>query len=292
MKFGYIIPNYGDKVSPDQLLEISRVCEEAGFDSVWATDHIIMPTELREPYGQLLEAVTTLAYIASRNEKLRVGTSCVVLAQRNPILVAKQAAALDVLSKGRVMLGFGAGWAEKEFGFLNADFARRGKVMDESIRLMKALWKEDVVNFGGDFFHVKDALFFPKPVKKDIPVWIGGNGPVSVRRATRLGDGWHPVGLDLEGFRKGVETIREAGKLITLSLRMTTDVRKKREPYVTPNGEKRVAVSGNAAEIRKEIDRYAEAGLEYYCASINHPLAVDIIADLKRFSSEVMKSYI
>lgn len=292
MKFGYILPNYGDKVSPDELLEISRVCEEAGFDSVWATDHIIMPTELREPYGQLLEAVTTLAYIASRNERLKVGTSCVVLAQRNPILVAKQAAALDVLSKGRVTLGFGAGWAEKEFGFLNANFARRGKVMDESIRLMKALWKEDVVNFEGEFFHVKDALFFPKPVKKDIPVWIGGNGPVSVRRAIRLGDGWHPVGLDLEGFREGVQTIRGAGKHITISLRMTTDVRKKREPYVTPNSEKRVAVSGTSDDIRKEIDAYAEAGLEYYCASINHPAAADIIADLKKFSSEVMKSYV
>lgn len=292
MKFGYILPNYGDRISPAELLEISRVCEDAGFDSVWATDHIIMPTELREPYGQVLEPLTTLAYIASRCGKLKVGTSCIVLAQRNPILTAKQAAVLDVFSGGRVILGFGAGWAEKEFGFLNADFARRGKVMDESVRLMKALWKDDVVNFEGEFFHVRDALFLPKPVKRDIPVWIGGNGPVSVRRAIRLGDGWHPVGLDEEGFRNGVQKIREEGKRLTISTRMTTDVRKKREPYMTPNGEKRVTVSGTAVEIRKEIDRYAQAGLEYYCASINRPAASEIIADLKKFSSEVMKSYV
>ena len=143
MKFGYILPNYGDKITPQALLDISDVCEEVGFDSVWATDHIVMPTTLKEPYGQLLEPLTTLGYIASRTEKLKVGTSCIVLPQRNPVLLAKQAAALDVFSKGRVILGLGAGWAEEEFGFLNADFSGRGRVMDESIRLMKTLWKDD-----------------------------------------------------------------------------------------------------------------------------------------------------
>ena len=290
MKFGYILPNYGDKISPQELVEISAVCEEVGFDSVWATDHVIMPVELKEPYGQLLEPLVTLAYIASTSQKLRLGTSCIVLPQRNPILVAKQAAALDVFSGGRVILGFGAGWAEKEFGYLNADFARRGKVFDESIRVMKALWRDEVVNFDGSFFHVKDALFLPKPVGRDIPVWIGGNGPLAVRRALMVGDGWHPVGLDIEGFRQGAEAIREAGRKVTLSMRMTTDVRKRRESYLF-NKEKRMVVSGSSAEVRKEIDTYVEAGLEYYCASINHPAASDIIADLRKFGSEVVASY-
>jgi len=290
LKFGYILPNYGDKISPQELVEISAVCEEVGFDSVWATDHVIMPVELKEPYGQLLEPLVTLAYIASTSQKLRLGTSCIVLPQRNPILVAKQAAALDVFSGGRVILGFGAGWAEKEFGYLNADFARRGKVFDESIRVMKALWRDEVVNFDGSFFHVKDALFLPKPVGRDIPVWIGGNGPPAVRRALMVGDGWHPVGLDIEGFRQGAEAIREAGKKVTLSMRMTTDVRKRRESY-SFNKEKRMVVSGSSAEVRKEIDTYVEAGLEYYCASINHPAASDIIADLRKFGSEVVASY-
>ena len=291
MKFGYILPNYGDRISAQQLVELSRTCEEVGFDSVWATDHIILPTELREPYGQLLEPLITLASIASATERLRVGTSCIVLPQRNPVLLAKQAAALDVFSKGRVIMGLGAGWAEPEFRFLNADFDRRGKVMDESIRLMKSLWRDEVVNFDGESFHVKDALFFPKPVNKDIPLWIGGNGPSAVRRTIRLGDGWHPVGLEVEGFRRGAEEIRRSKKGVTLSVRMTTDVRKRRAPYAGPNNEKRIAVSGSPAEIRKEIDAYAKAGLEYYCASINHPSKEDIVADLKLFSAEVMRSY-
>jgi probable F420-dependent oxidoreductase len=286
-----VLPNYGDRISAPQLVELSKTCEEVGFDSVWATDHIIMPTGLREPYGQLLEPLITLASIASATERLRVGTSCIVLPQRNPILLAKQAATLDVFSKGRVILGFGAGWAEPEFRFLNADFARRGKVMDESIRLIKSLWRDEVVNFDGDFFHVAEAVFFPKPVDRDIPVWIGGNFQPAIRRVIRLGDGWHPVGPDVEVFRRGAEEIRRSKKGATLSMRMTTDVRKRRAPYAGPNNEKRIAVSGSPAEIRKQIDAYADAGLEYYCASINHPSAGDIVADLKMFSAEVMRSY-
>ena len=291
MKFGYILPNYGDKIAARDLLELSKTCEEEGFDSVWATDHVIMPTEHREPYGQVMEPLVTLSYIASATTKLRVGTSCVVLPQRNPILLAKQAAVLDVFSQGRVILGLGAGWVEKEFGFLNADFRTRGRVMDESIRLMKALWREDIVNFEGGYFHVEDAVFLPKPVRKDIPVWIGGNGPTAVRRAARLGDGWHPVGPDLAGFAEGVRKIEQSERELTVSVRMTTDVRKKREDYVGANNEKRVAVSGSSEEIRRAIGAYADAGLDYYCASINHPDPGDIILDLKKFASEVVRSF-
>ena len=94
-----MLPNYGDKISAQQLVEISRACEGMGFDSVWATDHVIMPTELRDPYGQLIEPLITLTSIAASTDRLRVGTSCIIVAQRNPVLLAKQAAALDVFRK-------------------------------------------------------------------------------------------------------------------------------------------------------------------------------------------------
>jgi len=162
VKFGYIAPNYGDKISAAQILEIAELCEDLGFDSIWATDHIIMPRELKDPYGQLLEPFITLSFVAARTEKLRLGTSIIVLPQRNPILVAKQAAALDVFSRGRVILGFGAGWAEKEFANLGANFTARGLIYDESIKLIRALWSQDVIDFKGDFFEVTDSLFLPK----------------------------------------------------------------------------------------------------------------------------------
>ncbi len=292
MKFGYILPNFGDKISAAELLEIAGLCEEEGFDSVWATDHVIMPIELREPYGQVLEPLTTLSVIAGRTRKLKLGTSIVVLPQRNPILVAKQAATLDVYSGGRVILGFGAGWADKEYAFMNSDFARRGRVFDESISLMRTLWKKERVDFDGKFFHIKDALFLPKPVNGQIPVWIGGNGKTAINRAVRLGDGWHPVGPTMEAFKEGVEKIRSSGREITISVRMTTDVRKKREEVVLPSGEKRMIVSGDRSEIRKTIGQLEDAGLDYFCASIIHPAAADIMADLKKFGSDVVRSYV
>jgi alkanesulfonate monooxygenase SsuD/methylene tetrahydromethanopterin reductase-like flavin-dependent oxidoreductase (luciferase family) len=208
------------------------------------------------------------------------------------VLVAKQAATLDVFSKGRVILGLGAGWAEKEFGFLNADFSKRGRVFDESIRLMKALWSDDVVNFDGQFFHIENALFLPKPPNRDIPVWIGGNGPTAVKRASSVGDGWHPVGPSLDEFSAGVEKLKMSGRKLTVSVRMTTDVRKRREPYNSATGERRSIASGSAAEIRKTIEEFEEEGLGYYCASILHPSAADIVADLKKFAAEVIRSYV
>jgi len=291
MKFGYILPNFGDKITAEELVEISRVCEEVGFDSVWATDHIIMPAELREPYGQLLEPLVTLSFVAAATEKLRVGTSIIVLPQRNPILLAKQAAALDVFSRGRLILGVGAGWAEREFQYLNADFRRRGSVFDESIRLIRKLWADEVVDFEGRYFSVRGAVFLPKPVQKQIPIWIGGTTESAVMRAVRLGDGWHPVGLDVEAFRRGAEAVRRHGRDLTLSIRMTVDVRKKREPYVAATGERRAVVSGSRKEIIAQIEAYREAGLQYFCASVLHPRAEDIIADLRKFSSEIIGSY-
>jgi len=291
MKFGFILPNFGDRIRPRELVEISKACEEEGFDSVWATDHVIMPTELREPYGQLLEPLVTLSFISASTEKLKVGTSILVLPQRNPIVVAKQAAALDAFSNGRLIMGFGAGWAEKEFGFLGADFRRRGSVMDESIELIRKLWTDKRVDFGGRFYKVQDAVFLPKPVQEKIPIWIAGNSRRAVRRAIRLGDGWHPTGIDLAGFKAGAEMIKDSGKKLTLSVRMGTDVRKKRPDAMAPSGERRTYFSGGPTEIRKSVDGYASMGLEYCCVSILHPSAREIMEDIRKFSDEVLRSY-
>lgn len=291
MKFGFILPNFGGKIWPRELVELAKGCEEEGFDSVWATDHIIMPAELREPYGQVLEPFVTVSFVAAATKRLRVGTSIIVLPQRNPILVAKQAAAVDAYSGGRLMLGFGVGWAEKEFGFLDADFGRRGRVMDESIGLIRKLWSDEIVNFEGEFFHLRDALFLPKPAQKRVPIWIGGNGRRSLERAIRLGDGWHPVGMSLKSFSAGVGRIRESGSKLTVSIRMNTDMRKKREDTVSASGERRTSFSGGPTGVRKALEEYAREGLEYPCVSILHPSLEEILEDVRSFGRDVIRSY-
>jgi probable F420-dependent oxidoreductase len=291
MKFGFVLPNYGDKIGAQDLVQIARVCEEVGFDSVWATDHIVMPKEQREPYGQLLEPFVTLSYVAASTERVKLGTSSIVLPQRNPILVAKQAAALDVFSGGRVILGMGIGWAEKEFGYMGADFRRRASIMEEDVSLMRSLWSDETVNFKGKYFKLDDAVFLPKPVQGKIPIWIAGNSEGALRRAIRIGDGWHPVGLELERFRAGAEAIAKSGRKLTLSLRVTVDVRKKREGLAGHDGEKRVSFSGTADEIGSSVEAYLAAGLAYCCASILHPSAAEIIADVRKFAADVVSSY-
>ncbi len=295
MKFGLALPNFGGEITASANVRISQIAEELGFDSVLATDHVIMPKEKQGPYGYSIEPIVLLSFIASKTTRLKLGTSSMVLPQRNPILVAKQAAALDVVSNGRVILGFGAGWSEEEFAYLNADFHQRGRVFDESLTLMRKLWIDETIDFEGRFFNLKGAVFLPKPVQGSIPIWIAGNSDHALGRAARLGDGWHPAGLDAETLRKGIQTIRKmrsSSSGFTFTMRMALDVRKKRDDYPSSTrGERRFALSGSAADLRKGIGQFEDAGLDYLVASITRPREEEIIADLRVFSEGVIRSY-
>jgi len=291
MKFGLCLPNFGGKIGTAGLLELSMTAEELGLDSVWATDHVIMPRVLKSPYDELLEPFITLSFIAARTSRLKLGTSIIVLPQRNPFLVAKQAATLDQFSRGRVMLGVGAGWVEEEFGYLGANFKQRGRVFDESIEVVRTVWREDTINYEGRFFRAKDAVSFPKPVQKAIPIWIGGTSDAAIKRAARIGDGWHPVGVDPDRLGEGARSMREAGGNKTVSLRITVDVRRKREDYVGSGSERRVTLSGTPEEISRRLDEYKRSGLEYLVAYIYQPEVKEILADVKKFSNEVLRSY-
>ncbi len=291
MKFGLCIPNFGGKISASDLVRVAVGAEASGLDSVFLTDHIIMPESQIEPYGQLLEPFVTMSYIAARTSTLKLGTSILVLPQRNPILVAKQVASMDRLSGGRVILGLGAGWAEEEFMFLNADFKRRGKVFDESIRLIRNLWTEDKVNFSGKFFKITNAVFLPKPVQAHVPIWIGGTSDRAKARAAELGDGWHPNGLSPQSLERGVEEIRKAGRNVTISLRITTDVRKKRGEHVSGTDDKRETLSGSRQEIIARLEEYDRAGLDYLVSYMFRENADEIMEDIRKFSNDIVRSY-
>jgi len=163
--------------------------------------------------------------------------------------------------------------------------------MDEDVRLMRALWSDEPVNFEGKHYRLQDAVFLPKPAQGKIPIWIAGNSQGALRRAIKIGDGWHPVGLELESFRAGAEAVAKSGRELTLSLRVTVDVRKKREDLAGRDGERRVSFSGSPAEIRSSVEAYLSAGLEYCCASILHPSAAEIIEDIRKFAADVIASY-
>jgi alkanesulfonate monooxygenase SsuD/methylene tetrahydromethanopterin reductase-like flavin-dependent oxidoreductase (luciferase family) len=158
MKIGVNLHNYGPFATKPAIDAIAGRAEALGYDSIWTADHILLPQTEPEPFGQLLETLTTLSYIAANTARIALGTSILVLPQREPILVAKQAATIDELSGGRLTLGIGVGWIEREFDYLGADFVARGDRADEYIAALRELWTAEEPRFAGDAVRFDEAI--------------------------------------------------------------------------------------------------------------------------------------
>jgi len=188
--FGVILPNYGRDARPDRIRRVAERAEELGFDSVWATEHIIVGPEGVDPYGRVYAPLVTLAWIAGWTERIGLGTSIVLLPLHHPMLLAKEVATLQELSKGRFKLGVGMGWHKDEFDFMGIEFEGRGRRADEAIRVMRAIWNGERA-FEGQWWSFHDATSEPHPSPQP-EIWVGGSSEHAIRRARELGDVWHP----------------------------------------------------------------------------------------------------
>jgi probable F420-dependent oxidoreductase len=188
--FGVILPNFGSGSSPAPILAFAEAAEELGFDSVWATEHIVVGREAVDPYGRVYDPLVTLGWIAGRTERIGLGTSIVLVPLHNPFRLAKEVATLQELSGGRVTLGVGMGWHRDEFDFMGVPFEGRGRRADEAIRLMRALWRGEPT-FEGRHWSYREATAEPHPSPQP-EIWVGGSSDRAVRRALELGDAWHP----------------------------------------------------------------------------------------------------
>jgi probable F420-dependent oxidoreductase len=207
MRYGFYLPTRGPTATRDGILALAREGERLGLHSAMIADHIVFPVESRSTYpytldgrhpsaGDALETFSILGVVAGATERLRLVSSVLVLPYRNPVLTAKMAASLDVLSGGRLTLGVGTGWLEEEFAALNAPaFGARGAVTDEWITIFKQLWSQSPASFDGRFYRYAGIRCEPFPVQKPHPpIWVGGHSRAALRRTARHGDGWHPVG--------------------------------------------------------------------------------------------------
>ena len=201
MHFGVILPNFGDRSSPDGIRRIVEAAEELGFDSVWTTEHIIVGPAAVATYGRVYDPLLTLGWVAGWTERIRLGTSIVLVPLHNPMHLAKQVATLQELSGGRFTLGVGAGWHRDEFVFMGVEFEGRGRRVDEAIRLMRALWNGER-DFEGRYWSFRNATAEPRP--SPLPeIWVGGSSERAIRRARELGDVWHPSrGADADRVRR------------------------------------------------------------------------------------------
>lgn len=198
MKLAVVFPNVMYREGPSGVKNLIRGIEQIGFHELDMFDHVVMgyPTENRRapfysPTMPILEAFTLLSFAAAVTERIKLGTSVLVLPQRNPTLVAKQVSSLDTLSDGRVMLGVGIGWQRAEYEALGEDYATRGRRMDEAIDVLRAYWRDEHVNYEGKHYTIDDMAMEPKPPQaQHIPIWIGGTRPRSLQRVVNKGDGW------------------------------------------------------------------------------------------------------
>lgn len=206
MKLGLMYANTM-AVTGEQVRAQISAAERAGFESVWVVEHVVIPKgyESTYPYsrsGKMLggaedfdipDPLVWLAFAAAVSTTIRLATGVLILPQRNPVILAKEVASLDVLSGGRVILGVGAGWLEEEFRTLGVSFDDRGDRADEYIQVLRTLWSEEVASFAGDFLSFDEVYLRPRPVNGSVPIVIGGHSKRAARRAGELGDGFYPA---------------------------------------------------------------------------------------------------
>jgi probable F420-dependent oxidoreductase len=223
MRFGVHLVAAGKMIEGEKIARVARRAEELGYDSLWVSDHIIFPTELRSPYpyspdgklpldptNPLLEPFTVLSYAAAVTKTVKLGTSVIIVPYRDPLVTAKIVSSLDVLSGGRFIFGVGVGWLDEEFRVLRQNLRDRAAQTREALLAMKACWTQDDPEFHGKFFDFAGIKFAPKPRQKPHPpIWFGGNSMSALKRAVALGSGWHAVWETPEEVAEKVAILRD-----------------------------------------------------------------------------------
>jgi probable F420-dependent oxidoreductase len=206
LKFGIYGLHKGENSEPDALARRARLAEDAGFESIWVGDHIALPMDAPDPADEpRLEAVVALSHLAAVTTRVRLAFGIIVLPLRQPVLLAKQIASIDVLSGGRLICGFGVGYVEAEFAAMGTELAGRGDRTDEYLDAMRALWDEPVPEFEGRFVSFSGVMSRPRPVQRPHPpIVIGGHSAAALERARR-GGGWF-------GWERTPEQVAEASE--------------------------------------------------------------------------------
>jgi probable F420-dependent oxidoreductase len=217
MKFGLHSVNLHTCGYPDAAARVGRAAEAAGFESLWVADHVVLPDppvpgRPMAPDMRLIEPIVALTFLAAHTTRIRLATGVIILPQRQAVVLAKQLASLDVLSNGRLVFGLGVGWCEPEMRATGAPFPERGRVADDYLAAMRAVWTQPKPSHKGPYVSFDGVQAMPRPVQTPIPIVVGGRTPPAYRRAVTQGHGWYGFGIDVEETRKCVGALREAAK--------------------------------------------------------------------------------
>ena len=275
MKFGLHSVNLHGCSYPDAAARFGRAAEASGFESLWAADHVVLPDppvpgRPMAPDMRLLDPIVALTFLAVHTSRILLGTGVVILPQRQAVVLAKQLASLDVLSSGRLLFGLGVGWCEPEMRSVGVPFAERGRVADDYLAAMRAIWTQPKPSHRGPYVSFEGVQAMPRPVQTPIPIVVGGRTPPAYRRAVTQGHGWYGFGLDVAETQKCAGALREARRKYRRPVELGT-----LEISVTPPG---YDVPDGAA-----LNAYAAAGVDRL---ILRPRPEMDAAALERFAAE------
>jgi probable F420-dependent oxidoreductase len=275
VNLGVALPAAGAWATPEHQIRVAQRAEALGYHSLWVFQRLLYALAPQNDYPPLpgqpwpkafqraVDPIVTLAYVAGATTRIRLGTSVLITAYYTPIMLAKQLATLDLVCGGRLDVGLGIGWSRDEYQASGVPYEHRGKRGDEFIGCLKTIWTAEVAEFHGEFYTLPKSIVEPKPVQKPHPpITIGGYGPTVIKRAVTLGDGFNGGNVPLAQVAPLVAQIKEAARETgrdPATLHIVS-----RGSYLVhdaPQGTGRRPLWGSLAEIREDIQRYAEAGL-------------------------------
>lgn len=286
MDYGLALPNFPDGASREGIEAGAELADRLGWSTVWTTDHVLVPAKDAHDYGRIYEAILTLAWVGARYPGLRLGTSVLVIPQRNAVVVAKELATLDALTGGRVIAGIGGGWNETEYANLGvADrFHVRGAYIEETVRLWRHLWSGSTEPFHGRFHSIDDFAFGPLPDQGDrLPIVIGGRAKPAVERAGRIADGYHSSQLGPKQYAERIPFLRDGAEAAGRPMPwLTARVRVQFEPT-----DSTYAIRGGHHEMADEVRKFAELGVEHLALWFGTTDPDELAVRVERFGHEV-----
>ena len=255
MKIGIFGINTGACAEPQTAAKVAVAAEQIGVESLWTAEHVVLPDPREapspaDPETPFLHPSTLLAYIANVTHEIKLGTGITLIAQRNPVVLAKEMGSLDVISSGRLLLGIGAGYLHQEFSALGVDFSSRGAKTDESIEIIRTLWNKANPEYQGKFIQFKNIQAQPRPLQAGgPPIIIGGTSPAALRRTVTHGNGWYGFALDVETTKSVLENLEIAKS------------RYERDPNLGPLS---ISITPPSRPSKTMMEDYAAIGVERY----------------------------
>jgi probable F420-dependent oxidoreductase len=296
MHIGICMPHYGRPIESERLYHLATRAEELGLDSLWVTDHVIVPRDASLIYrDDMLDPLAVLPWLSGITERIALGTSVVVLPYRSPLPVAKLLASVDVLSGGRLIVGAAVGWLEGEFDALGVPFKERGSRADEALELFRTVWTQEYPDAKTSRHALAGLKASPLPLQKPRPpIWIGGASEAAFRRVARLGDGWHASSMNAAAFRAGALSVgnlwKEAGRegRPDLTLRVPLLVDGVHRPAVDPAllGSRHV-LRGSVANIVRELRAYQASGCGHVALEVSYSTYPAILETLDVIAEEI-----